>query len=173
MTGSRRDVYRHSDGRSAGDDGRPDWLVDRLEWFQDLKLGVFFHWGPYCRWDCCESWPLVPEDEWARPDTLRCWNDRGRDLERFQRDYRALNETFDPADFDPTVWAAASKDAGFKYVNFTTKHHDGFCMWDTRTTDYRVTHPSCPHHRHPRADIVRHVFDAFRSEGLAVSCYFS
>jgi len=60
-----------------------------------------------------------------------------------------------------------------RYVTFTTKHHDGFCMFDTRTTDYRITHPSCPFHGHPHANVTREVFDAFRGEKLGISCYFS
>ena len=87
--------------------------------------------------------------------------------------YRRLNETFNPDAFEPTEWASIARAAGMKYFNFTTKHHDGFCLWDTRTTDYRVTHPSCPFHTHAHADVVRALFDAFRAAGLAISCYFS
>ena len=170
---TRDDVIQHSDEKSVCYDAYPQWLKDRLEWFQDLKLGVFFHWGPYCQWDCCESWPLVPDDDWARPEKMKCWQDRNFDLERFQADYRALNKTFNPVDFNPNHWAEACKDAGFRYVNFTTKHHDGFCMWDTKTTDYKITGADCPFHTHPRANITRQVFDAFRAQGMAISCYFS
>ena len=173
MMGERRgDIIEHSAAGDAGD-GQPAWLRERLEWFQDLKFGLFLHWGIYCQWDCCESWPLVEEDTWARPDHLQCWTERGRNFARFTRDYRALNRTFDPVDFDPAIWAQAAAHAGMKYVTFTSKHHDGFCMWDTRTTDYRVTHPDCPFHAHPRADIAGRVFDAFRDRGLGISCYFS
>ncbi|HRH36807.1 MAG TPA: alpha-L-fucosidase, partial [Flavobacteriales bacterium] len=59
------------------------------------------------------------------------------------------------------------------YVVFTTKHHDGFCMFDTKLTDYKVTSPSCPFHDDPRADIAKHMFDAFRNEGLWTGAYFS
>ena len=60
-----------------------------------------------------------------------------------------------------------------KYVVFTTKHHDGFCMFDTRQTDYRTTHASCPFHADPRADVVQAVFDAFRKEGFGIGAYYS
>ena len=60
-----------------------------------------------------------------------------------------------------------------KYVVFTTKHHDGFCMFDTRQTDYRTTHASCPFHVDPRADAVKAVFDTFRKQGFGVGAYFS
>ncbi len=171
MAEQRGDVMVGS-GEAAGSE-KPAWLRERLEWFMDQRFGVFLHWGPYCQWDCCESWPLVPEDTWARNPKSRCWSERGMDLERFQRDYWALNRTFDPVDFDPDAWAEVAQAAGMRYVTFTTKHHDGFCMFDTRTTDYRVTAPDCPFHAHPRANIAREVFDAFRRQGLAVSCYFS
>ena len=170
-------AQRRGDIIEAGDDGaghsKPAWLQQRLDWFQELKFGLFLHWGIYCQWDCCESWPLVEEDTWARPDHLRCWNERDRDFARFCADYRALNRSFEPTDFDPGVWADAAQRAGMRYVTFTSKHHDGFCMWDTATTHYKVTGPDCPFHADPRSDIVGQVFDACRARQLAISCYFS
>ena len=172
--GERRgDIIEQSDAGEIGQGGQPEWLQERLEWFQDMKFGLFLHWGIYCQWDCCESWPLVEVDDWSRPDHLKCWTERDRDFARFTRDYRALNRTFNPVDFDPAIWAEAAGYAGMKYVTFTSKHHDGFCMWDTGTTDYRITHADCPFHADPRADIARGVFDAFRARDLAISCYFS
>jgi len=121
--------------------GEPEdaMVARRLEWFQDLKFGFMMHWGPYSQWGCIESWPLIEVDKWARPDDLAAWVERGKDIERFKRDYFALNRTFNPTKFDPAPWAAAAKRAGMKYVVFTTKHHDGFSMFDTRQTDYRIT----------------------------------
>ncbi len=173
MSEERADIMHSDDTEASTGPGRPEWLEKRLEWFQDLKFGLFVHWGPYSQWGCIESWPLVEEDTWARPDDLRAWIERGRDMERFKADYRALNRTFNPLAFAPEDWADAARYAGMKYVCFTTKHHDGFCMFDTRTTDYRITHPDCPFHKHPRANIAREVFDAFRARDFAVSCYFS
>src|SRR5438270_6344654 len=60
-----------------------------------------------------------------------------------------------------------------KYVVFTTKHHDGFNMFDTRLTDYRVTAPQVPFSENPRADIVKSIFDAFRAEGFGIGAYYS
>jgi alpha-L-fucosidase len=149
------------------------WLAKRLEEFKDLKFGFMMHFGPYSQWGCTESWPLVEEDTWARPDDLKPWIERNKDLPRFQRDYRALGKTFNPTKFDPRAWAEAAKHAGMKYVVYTTKHHDGFCMFDTKLTDYKITSPDCPFHVNPQADTVRAVFDAFRKEGLAIGVYFS
>jgi len=149
------------------------WLEDRLEWFQDLKFGFMAHWGAYSQWGCIESWPLVEEDKWARPEDLPAWTERGKDIERFKRDYWALPKTFNPVKFNPHRWTQAAKAAGMKYVVFTTKHHDGFCMFDTRLTDYRITAPDVPFHTNARSNVVREVFTAFRKEGFAIGAYFS
>jgi len=172
MAKKRQDIIE-GDGGADSYAGYPGWLKDRLEWFQDLKFGFFIHWGIYSQWGCIESWPLVEADMWARPDDLQCWLERDKNLARFRRDYRALNKSFNPTQFDPESWANAAEYAGMKYVAFTTKHHDGFCMFDTKTTDYRVTHPDCPFHTNPRANIAKEVFDAFRKRDFGVSCYFS
>ena len=149
------------------------WLQERLEWFQDLKFGFMMHWGAYSQWGCIESWPLVEEDKWARPDTLPAWTERGKDMDRFKRDYWALPKTFNPVKFDPRPWAQAAKAAGMKYVVFTTKHHDGFCMFDTQLTDYRITGPEVPFHNHARSNVVREVFSTFRKQGFPIGAYFS
>ncbi len=149
------------------------WLAERLAWFSDMKFGFFMHFGAYSQWGCIESWPLVEEDKWARPDDLPAWVERGRDMRRFTRDYWALPKTFNPVKFDPAKMAAIAKEAGMKYVVFTTKHHDGFCMFDTRLTDYRITAPDCPFHTHPRANISKEIFEAFRREEFAIGAYYS
>jgi alpha-L-fucosidase len=173
MTKDRIDIMSHSAADDLCTAQYPDWLWERLAWFQDLRFGMIIHWGMYSQWGCIESWPLVEEDVWARPDDLACWTERDKDLARFRRDYWALNQTFNPTQFAPEAWAAAAAYAGMKYVAFTTKHHDGFCLFDTQTTDYKSTAPECPFHTHPQADAVRAVFDAFRARDFAISCYFS
>ncbi|HOD84193.1 MAG: Alpha-L-fucosidase [Planctomycetes bacterium ADurb.Bin126] len=158
-----------SDGDSIDD----DLLKQRLEWFQDLKFGFMMHWGIYSQWGCIESWPLVEVDKWARPDDLPAWVQRGKDIERFKKDYFALNKTFNPRKFDPAKWVSAARSAGMKYVVFTTKHHDGFSLFDTRQTDFRITAADCPFHTNPRANVVREVFTAFRKAGFPIGAYFS
>jgi hypothetical protein len=149
------------------------WLPQRLEWFQDLKFGFMMHWAPYSQWGCIESWPLVEEDKFGRPDDLKAWTERGKDMARFTRDYWALPKTFNPVKFDPREWADAAKGAGMKYVVFTTKHHDGFAMFDTHLSDYRITAPDVPFHSNARSNVVREVFSAFRKEGFPIGAYFS
>lgn len=148
-------------------------VLARLETFQDWKFGFFMHWGIYSQWGCIESWPLVEVDEWARTENLPPWVERGKDFKKFFNDYRRLNQTFNPQEFNPRKWVDAAKNAGMKYVVFTTKHHDGFCMFDTKQTSYRSTHPSCPMHEHPQADVVKAVFDTFRDEGFGIGAYYS
>jgi len=139
---------------------------DKLERWQDLKLGLLMHWGPYSQWGIVESWSLCSEDvDWCR----RSMEDYGE----YKKAYEALQTTFDPTAFDPERWARAARDAGMRYVVFTTKHHDGFSMFDTRLTDYRITSPRTPFAADPRADVTRGIFDAFRAEGLWVGAYFS
>nr|WP_026680036.1 alpha-L-fucosidase [Priestia megaterium] len=144
-------------------------LVERLEWFKDQKLALMMHWGPYSQLGIVESWALSDEDaEWSREGID--WEANSQEL---KRQYMDLNRTFNPIRFQPHVWADLAKKAGFKYVIFTTKHHDGFSMWDTRETNYRITADDCPFHTHKYADICKHVFQAFRKNGLGIAAYYS
>ena len=144
-------------------------VLEQLEWFQDQKLALMMHWGPYSQLGLVESWALSDQDgDWSRHGV-----DWPVDMETFKQQYFDLGKTFNPIRMMPDQWAQQAADAGFKYLIFTTKHHDGFCMWDTQYSDYKVTSPDCPFHKNPNADIVRKVFDAFRSKGLGISAYFS
>jgi len=167
--------WRLTKGPSArpAEDAEAARVARKLEEFQDRKFGFFVHWGIYSQWGCIESWPLVEVDTWARPDDLPAWTERGKDMERFRRDYRALNRTFRPRRFSPQAWVAAARAAGMRYFVFTTKHHDGFSMWDTRQTDYRITHPDTPFSRSEGPDVTRRLFDAFRRAGFGIGAYFS
>lgn len=141
---------------------------EKIEWFMGLKLGLMMHWGPGCQLGTFESWPLSDGDaSWSQSEVD--WTD----IPTFKQQYINANRTFNPVKFRPDRWAALAKECGFKYLLFTTKHHDGFCMWDTKTTDYKITDPSCPFSSHPNADVTRALYEAFRKEGLAISTYFS
>lgn len=143
-------------------------IKERLEWFQDQKLALMMHFGPYAQMGVNVSWPLSAADDWAR-----CDMDWEEDLDTFREQYVNLNKSFNPMRLQPKKWAEFAKENGFKYLIFTTKHHDGFCMFDTKYTDYKVTSPDCPFHTHKYANIVKSVFDAFRDEGLGIAAYFS
>ncbi len=164
----REGVHGYSEGKQWVQPSDP-LLLERLAWFQDQKLGLMMHWGPYAQIGVVESWALSDEDaSWSRSEIE--WDVDGEELKRH---YFGLNRSFNPVRFEPRAWAELAADSGFKYLIFTTKHHDGFCMWDTATTDYRITGPECPFRTHRYADVCRHVFDAFREEGLAIAAYFS
>lgn len=143
---------------------------ENLANWQDFKFGMFIHWGAYSQLGCVESWSLVPGDiDWQ----MRSRRERGMSYYEYLKFYEQLKTTFNPLDFNPADWAAAAKYAGMKYVVFTTKHHDGFCMFDTAQTDYKITSSECPFHTNPRANIAKEVFEAFRAEGLMTGAYFS
>ena len=138
--------------------------------WQDYKFGMFIHWGAYSQRGIVESWSLAPNNlESCYKDRL----ERGEGFYEYMKNYETLQWSFNPLQFDPSKWARAARNAGMKYLVFTTKHHDGFCMFDTRQTDYKVTDKSCPFSRDSRANIAREVFDAFRAEGLVTGAYFS
>ncbi|SKA02407.1 alpha-L-fucosidase [Chitinophaga eiseniae] len=143
-------------------------VVQKLEAWQDWKFGMIIHWGPYSQWGVVESWSICPEDEeWI-----------GRKYPKmsyfeYLQKYQALGKTFNPTGFAPEKWAKAAREAGMKYLVFTTKHHDGYCMFDTKQTDYRVTAPDVAFSKNPRANIAKEVFEAFRKEGIHAGAYFS
>jgi len=87
--------------------------------------------------------------------------------------YENLQTTFNPTHFDPDKWVKAAKDAGMKYVVFTTKHHDGFCMFDTKETDYKVTSSKTPFSANPKSNVANEIFGAFRKENFMIGAYFS
>lgn len=140
-------------------------VLEQLDKWQDMKFGMIIHWGLYAYLGCVESWQLCSEDEpWiGRPDTI--------DYEGFKRDYWATVNKFNPVNFDPAAWAKTGKQAGMKYLVFTTKHHDGFCMFDTKQTDFSITHGAFKND--PRRNIAKEVFNAFRQENYMIGAYFS
>ncbi len=164
----RGDIINYSHESSYVKPNEPE-VLEKLEWFQDQKLGFMVHWGPYSQLGICESWPISDGDaDWARNGI-----DWAKDGEELRRLYFGLGKTFNPLRFHPDQWASFAKEAGFRYLVFTTKHHDGFCMFDSQYSEYKTTSQDCPFHTHRYADIARHLFDAFRKEGLGIIPYFS
>lgn len=118
-----------------------------LSWWQDARFGMFIHWGLY-------SQPA--RHEWVRHN------------EKITTDaYQKYFDLFNPDLFDPKAWAKAAKDAGMKYFVITAKHHEGFCLWDTKYTDYKIT--NTPFKR----DALKEMVEAFRNEGIHVGFYYS
>jgi alpha-L-fucosidase len=143
----------------------------RLEEWQDLKFGLLMHWGTYSQWGIVESWSICPEDlSWATGARKKGVADS---YFEYVKKYEELKNTFNPLHFTPEKWAKAAKDAGMKYVVFTTKHHDGFCMFDTKYTDYKITDKGTPFSTNPRSNVAKEIFNAFRAENFWVGAYFS
>ncbi|MFZ4464673.1 MAG: alpha-L-fucosidase [Bacteroidales bacterium] len=141
----------------------------KLETWQDWKFGVIIHWGAYSQWGVVESWSLCPEDEsWC----IR----RGpfsEDYNQYVHEYEQIRKTFNPSKFNPENWAEACRKAGMKYVVFTTKHHDGFCMFDSKYTDYKITDAGSVFAQNQKSNVAYEVFNAFRKQGLGIGAYFS
>jgi alpha-L-fucosidase len=160
-------VYAQSD--PANETETDSLVLKKLEWFQDQKLGLLMHWGTYSEWQIVESWSLCPEDEnWCERR-----GEHAKDWYEYKKAYENLKTTFNPVKFDPDSWAVAAKEAGMQYVVFTTKHHDGFCMFDTKETDYKVTDTGCPFSANPRSNVAKEIFGSFRKQGLGIGAYFS
>ncbi len=146
-------------------------IQHRLEEWSDLKFGLLLHWGPYSQWGIVESWSICPEDvSWASGGRK---NGVANNYNDYVKAYENLKTTFNPVKFNPEKWATAAKNAGMKYVVFTTKHHDGFCMFDSKYTDYKITDKDCPFSSNPRSNITKEVFSAFRNESFWIGAYFS
>jgi alpha-L-fucosidase len=146
-------------------------IQQRLEDWQDLKFGLLMHWGAYSQWGIVESWSICPEDlSWA---TGARKAGAGDTYQEYVQNYENLKTTFNPVKFNPEKWAAAARAAGMKYMVFTTKHHDGFAMFDTHLSDYKITDPACPFSSHPRKDVTAEIFKAFRNENFWIGAYFS
>lgn len=139
-------------------------VLKKLDWWQDQKFGILMHWGTYSTRGIVESWSICPED----------WIERSmNDYNQYRQMYEGLRYAFNPLNFTPEKWAKAARKAGLRYMVFTTKHHDGFCMFDSKLTDYKVTDKDCPFSVNKRANITKEIFDAFRKEGLGIGAYFS
>ncbi len=140
-------------------------VLASLDKWQDLKFGVLFHWGLYSIPGIVESWSICSEDvDWIPRDSTIAYED-------YKRSYYNLIEKFNPIDFNPDQWADAMKVGGMKYMIFTTKHHDGFNLFDTKQTDFSVAHSAFKNN--PKADVAKYIFEAFRKKDFMIGAYFS
>lgn len=138
-------------------------VLTKLKHWQDQKFGVLIHWGLYSVPGIVESWSICSEDWIVR--------ERKPTYEEDKAWYWSQKDSLNPVNFDPSKWADVMKKAGMKYMIFTTKHHDGFCMFDTKYTDFSIAHG--PFGKDPRHNIAKEVFNAYRNKGFMIGCYFS
>ncbi len=125
----------------------PDDHAEKLEWWKDARFGMFVHWGPV-----------------SLKGTEIGWS-RGREIPI--EEYDNLYKQFNPVNYDAEEWVSVAKEAGMKYIVFTSKHHDGFCNWDTKYTDYNIM--NSPFQR----DVMAELAAACKNQGMALGFYHS
>jgi alpha-L-fucosidase len=121
--------------------------AQRMKWWTDARFGMFIHWGIYA---------LPARHEWVK-------NRERLTTEQYQKYF----DHFNPDQYNPQEWAKMAKEAGMKYAVITTKHHDGFCLFESKFTDYHAVNTSFG------KDLIKEWVDAFRNEGLGVGFYYS
>lgn len=120
---------------------------ERTKWFMQDRFGMFIHWGLYA---------IPGRGEWVHSDE-----------QITQSVYQKYFDEWNPKRYDPVKWAKLAKAAGMKYAVLTTKHHEGFCLFDSAYTEYKSTNTKCGR------DLVREYVDAFRAEGIKIGFYYS
>ena len=123
---------------------------ERTAWYRAAKFGMFVHWGPYSLASVEASWPIMV----PKPGGIT------------EAEYRELPKRFNPTKFDPFALVDLARAAGQRYMVFTTKHHDGFCMFDTSYTDYKIT--NTPYGK----DIVAQLSAACKERGMPLGFYY-
>ncbi|MEX1241245.1 MAG: alpha-L-fucosidase, partial [Cyclobacteriaceae bacterium] len=159
------------------------YLKQRLEWFQDQKFGLLMALGLWSQWGIGGPWVISKAPgrierssfydglELTMPkggDTTAGW-----DFNVYRNAYWNLIRTYYPYNFNENEWAAIAENAGAKYMIFYTKHHDGFSLFDTKFSDFKVTSYYSPYSHHPNPDITQRLFEAFRKRGFGIGVYFS
>lgn len=121
--------------------------MKRTEWFRNDRFGMFIHFGLYS---------IPARGEWVM-------NAENIPVEKYEEYFKGFN----PVDYNPREWAKLAKKAGMKYAVMTAKHHDGFCLFDSKLTDYKSTNTQI------KRDLIKEFLEAFRAEGLKVGLYYS
>ncbi len=121
--------------------------MQRMKWWTDARFGMFIHWGLYA---------MPARHEWVK-------NREKLTNEQYQKYF----DMFNPDLYDPKEWAKMAREAGMKYVVLTAKHHEGFCLFDSKFTDYKSTNTPV------KKDLIKDYVEAFRAEGLKVGFYYS
>ncbi|KGE13344.1 alpha-L-fucosidase [Sphingobacterium deserti] len=134
-----------------------------MQRWRDYGLGQFIHWGVYA----------IPGGAWdgisynGAAEWIRSWSEKSGAPKDWRATYDKLYKQFNPQHFDAKIWAKQAKKMGARYMIFTTKHHDGFCLWPSKYTKYTIV--NSPY----KKDIVKEVVEAYAAEGIDVYLYFS
>ncbi len=131
--------------------------ADRMAWWREARFGMFIHWGVYS----------IPAGEWGgrKHRGTSEWIMEGLHIP--VSEYKKFGAEFNPVKYDPRAWARLAKEAGCGYVVITSRHHDGFCLWDSGVTDWDVAATRW------KSDLLRPLADACRAEGLKFGLYYS
>jgi alpha-L-fucosidase len=129
--------------------------TDRMDWWREARFGMFIHWGLYA----------IPAGEWNGEKGYGEWIRTSAQIPLEQ--YEQFLGQFNPVRFNPEEWVRIAKDAGMKYIVITSKHHDGFCLWDSRLTDWDIM--STPYGK----DILKQLQLACEKEGIRLCFYHS
>ncbi len=121
--------------------------IEARKWFSEARFGMFIHFGPYA---------VLGNGEWVM-------NNRSIKV----KDYQRLLKFFDPQDFDAAQWVSIAKNAGMKYITFTSRHHDGFSNWDTKQSDWKITNT------HYQKDIIKQLAAECQKQGIKLFLYYS
>ena len=144
----RSAAHPHRDERRGNQNrNRPGTYPERLQWWTDARFGMFIHWGPVSL--------KGTEIGWSRGAQVAA------------AEYDKLYQQFNPTNFNAGAVGQIAKAAGMKYIVLTSKHHDGFCLWDTKLTDYNIM--NTPFHR----DVTKELAEACRQQGIVFCLYHS
>ena len=122
--------------------------LEAREWFQNARFGLFIHWGVYS---------ILADGEWVM-------NNQNISISEYEK----LPSFFNPIDFDPVEWVSMVKEAGMKYITITSRHHDGFSMFDTKMSDYNIVQKT-PYGK----DIIKLLAAECRKQGIKLFFYYS
>ncbi len=128
----------------------------RMQWWTDARFGMFIHWGLYA----------VPAGEWKQGKDYGEWIMENAYIPR--NEYEQFAKQFNPVRYDPDAWVRIAKDAGMKYIVITSKHHEGFAMWDSKASDYNIVRRT-PYGK----GVLKELADATRRQGLHFGTYYS
>ncbi|MGD2095824.1 MAG: alpha-L-fucosidase, partial [Phycisphaerales bacterium] len=145
-------------GKCSTEQKQPISKNERMEWWREARFGMFIHWGLYA----------VPAGEWKdkRISGIGEWIMEKGDIP--VAEYEQLTKQFNPVKFDADQWVQIAKNAGMKYIVITSKHHDGFCLWDSKVTDYDII-DATPFNR----DILGELSEACKKQDIKLCFYHS
>ncbi|MCL4788506.1 MAG: alpha-L-fucosidase, partial [Verrucomicrobia bacterium] len=144
---------------TAAESAAPSTNAQRLQWWREARFGLFIHWGPVSL--------KGTEIGWSRAGERRGYGSSGNQVPA--EVYDNLYTQFNPTNFNAREWVSIARAAGMKYLVFTSRHHDGFSMFDTKADEYKITDPRSPFRR----DVVKELAEACHEAGMPFGLYYS